>query len=142
VVTTPSQCQVYSERSWTVPATVDLKAPAVLVVQAPKHFAVIDQQTVIHIYSYEGRSVSQVKLASCHAELFSSLTVALSDDSLAVRDHRDDKIIHIVDVQSGKELGKPLQHTIGVAQLALEQGAAAALSRHLAFVDKNRLVWA
>lgn len=52
----------------------------------------------------------------------------------------DDKIVHVVDVQSGKELGKPLQHTIGVAELALEQGATSALARHLAFVDKNRSV--
>lgn len=138
VVATATQCLIYSERSWTVPCIVDLKSPAVLIVQAANLFLVVDQQAGLQLFTYEGRSVSSPKLPNAQPDLFSLQTVALSDDTLALRDHRDDKLVRIIDVQSGKELGKPVQHVIGVQHLSLEQTPNAAFSRHLALIDKNR----
>ena len=41
------------------------------------------------------------------------------------------------DVQSGKELRKPVTHSVGIASLALEQSADGRTT-YLALVDKNR----
>ena len=41
------------------------------------------------------------------------------------------------DAQSGKEMGKPFQHTVEVAAVLLDQSGPT-LDRCLAFVDKNR----
>ena len=45
--------------------------------------------------------------------------------------------MRIIDIQSGKELGKPVQHTVEIATVALENGSPG-LNTHLAVVDKNR----
>ena len=45
--------------------------------------------------------------------------------------------MRIIDIQSGKELGKPVQHTVEIATVALENGSPG-LNTHLAVGDKNR----
>ena len=50
---------------------------------------------------------------------------------------RDEKLIHLVDVQSGKPVGAALSHTVEVAEIALDQ-TGPLLSRHAALIDKDR----
>jgi intraflagellar transport protein 80 len=50
---------------------------------------------------------------------------------------RDEKAMHVFDVQSGKPLGKALSHTVGIVALQMEQSGDG-LGAHLALIDKNR----
>mmetsp|Transcript_15398 Transcript_15398/g.39727 ORF Transcript_15398/g.39727 Transcript_15398/m.39727 type:complete len:773 (-) Transcript_15398:1613-3931(-) len=138
VVVTATQALVYSTTNWHTPVIVDLKEGLVsFVKQTPTHFALVDKTHGIQIFSYEGRLINVPKVANSKPELFTPATVTLSDDTLAVIDQKDPKRVHIVDVASGQPLGKPMVHSSEVVEVALDQ-AGGALSRHLAFVDKNR----
>ena len=47
--------------------------------------------------------------------------------------------MRIIDLQAGKELAKPLQHSVGVTALRLEQGGNS-FETNLAIIDKNNSV--
>lgn len=50
-------------------------------------------------------------------------SVAISDDTMAQIDQRDAKKVHIIDIASGQPIGKPIQHTIDVVEVALDQAS-------------------
>ncbi|XP_070538600.1 intraflagellar transport protein 80 homolog [Ptychodera flava] len=139
VVATSSQCYIYSTKNWNTPMIFDLKEGTVtLVVLAEKHFAVVDSAGV-HIYSYEGRLLSSPKFASMRTDILNSQTLSLSNDTVAIRDKSDEKLVHVFDSSNGKPLGdgKPIAHKFEVMEIALDQCGPAS-ERRLAIVDKNR----
>jgi hypothetical protein len=85
----------------------------------------------ILVYSYEGRLVSTPKIANSKPELFTSGTVALSDDTLVAVDQREPKRVHVVDLTSGQPVGKPLAHTTEILEVAVDQ-AGGTLDRYIA----------
>ncbi|XP_065841132.1 intraflagellar transport protein 80 homolog [Oscarella lobularis] len=139
VVTTPTQCYIYKSSSWNTPAVFDLRDSSVFLIElAEKHFLLIDN-TGLLIYSYEGRPVSSPKLPGLRPNVISSKCVSLSNDTLAVQDQKDEKIIHIFDALSGKEMGdsSKIKHHIEIIDVALDLHGPST-QRHLAFVDKNK----
>eukprot|EP00055_Hartaetosiga_balthica_P013780 m.72248 g.72248 ORF g.72248 m.72248 type:complete len:769 (+) comp8375_c0_seq1:61-2367(+) len=136
VVTTESQCVVYKQGSWTAPSTINLKAKSIALVQARSNLIIVDDMGSIQIYSYSGRLTSTINLKSGGDGLLNSNTVALSDDTVAIVDQRDGRIVHIFDLQSGKEVGHPIQHTVEVSRISLDQGGDT-LDRTLAIIDKT-----
>eukprot|EP00041_Stephanoeca_diplocostata_P034393 m.1171186 g.1171186 ORF g.1171186 m.1171186 type:complete len:779 (+) comp24512_c0_seq6:118-2454(+) len=138
IVTTSSQALVYATTNWHTPVVIDLKDGLVShIKQSPKQFALVDSVLGVLVYTYEGRLVSSPKVANCKADLLTAQTVAISDDTMAQIDQRDPKKVHIIDIASGQPIGKPIQHTIDVVEVALDQ-ASGGLARHLTLVDKNR----
>eukprot|EP00118_Oscarella_pearsei_P008382 m.42770 g.42770 ORF g.42770 m.42770 type:complete len:169 (+) comp33386_c0_seq1:2269-2775(+) len=71
--------------------------------------------------------------------MISSKCVSLSNDTLAVQDQKDEKIIHIFDALSGKEISaeSKISHHIEVIDIALDFHGLSS-HRQLAFVDKNK----
>lgn len=137
VVATASQCIVYREDNWLSPSTIMLKGGVKAISQGRSVLLVADASDNVQVYSYEGKTVCTVKVPHANADRFSDDAVAVSDDTIAVIDHRDGKCIRVFDAQSGKEMGKPFQHTVEVAAVLLDQSGPT-LDRCLAFVDKNR----
>ena len=91
VVTTPSQCYVYSTNNWNTPTVFDLKEGSVsLIVLAEKHFLLVDN-TGLYIYSYDGRLACTPKFAGMRADILNELTVSLSNDTLAIKDKSNEK---------------------------------------------------
>ncbi len=108
---------------WHAPATVDLRegTPS-LILQSPKFFALVDGVGALQVYSYDGRAVSSPKLpATVRAEQLTASGAAISDDTLAVRDAKDPRTIHVFDLLTGSPLGKPVAHPLEVTELALDQ---------------------
>ncbi|XP_048460218.1 intraflagellar transport protein 80 homolog isoform X2 [Rhincodon typus] len=139
VVVTSLQCYVYSTKNWNTPLIFDLKEGTVsLILQAERHFLLLDGAG-IYLYSYEGRLISSPKFPGMRTDILSSQTVSLSNDTIAVRDKADDKVIYLIDAISGKPLGdgKPLVHKIEVLEVALDQFGSAN-ERKIAIIDKNR----
>ncbi|XP_058277934.1 intraflagellar transport protein 80 homolog isoform X1 [Hirundo rustica] len=139
VVSTSLQCYVFSTKNWNTPLIFDLKEGTVsLILQAERHFLLVDGGG-LYLYSYEGRLISSPKYPGMRTDILNSKTVSLSNDTLAVKDKADEKVIYIFEALSGKPLGdgKPLTHKTEIVEIALDQKGLTS-ERKIAFIDKNR----
>jgi len=136
VVTTSSQCFVYTANAWSNPHVEDLKEPAHLILMCPYHFCLVDTLG-INLYSYEGRMISTVKYPGLRVELLNHLTLSICRDTLALVDPSNPKIVRLFDALSGRPLGTELTHRLEVIGLGLNQHGAGA-DRKLALLDRNR----
>ncbi|KAI5093031.1 intraflagellar transport protein 80-like [Silurus meridionalis] len=138
VVATALQCLVYSSKNWNTPLIFDLKEATVsLILQAERHFLLVDGGG-INVYSYEGHLVSTPKFPSMRTDILNTKTVSLSNDTIAVRDKTDEKVIYLFDAQTGKSIadGKPLIHKMDVMEIALDH-CGPSNDRKIALIDKN-----
>ncbi|XP_041119958.1 intraflagellar transport protein 80 homolog isoform X2 [Polyodon spathula] len=139
VVATSLQCYVYSAKNFNTPLIFDLKEGTVsLILQAERHFLLVDGAG-IYLFSYEGRLISTPKFPGMRTDILNAQTVSLSNDTVAIRDKADEKVIFFIDALSGKPLGdgKPLTHKMEIMEVALDQSGSAN-ERKIAIVDKNR----
>ncbi|XP_066181776.1 intraflagellar transport protein 80 homolog [Sylvia atricapilla] len=139
VVSTSLQCYVFSTKNWNTPLIFDLKEGTVsLILQAERHFLLVDGGG-LYLYSYEGRLISSPKYPGMRTDILNAKTVSLSNDTLAVKDKADEKVIYIFEALSGKPLGdgKPLTHKTEIVEIALDQKGLTS-ERKIAFIDKNR----
>ncbi|XP_053544624.1 intraflagellar transport protein 80 homolog isoform X2 [Ictalurus punctatus] len=138
VVATALQCLVYNTKNWNTPLILDLKEGTVsMILQAERHFLLVDGGG-IYVYSYEGRLVCAPKFPGMRTDILNAQTVSLSNDTIAVRDKADEKVVHLFDAQTGKPIGdgKPLTHKMEVMEIALDQ-CGASNDRKIALIDKN-----
>ncbi|XP_031459564.1 intraflagellar transport protein 80 homolog isoform X3 [Phasianus colchicus] len=139
VVSTSLQCYIFSTNNWNTPLIFDLKEGTVtLILQAERHFLLVDGGG-LYLYSYEGRLISSPKFPGMRTDILNAQTVSLSNDTLAVKDKADEKVIYIFDAISGKTLGdgKSLTHKTEIVEIALDQKGLTN-ERKIAFIDKNR----
>ncbi|XP_078102173.1 intraflagellar transport protein 80 homolog isoform X2 [Sander vitreus] len=139
VVATSLQCYVYNSRNWNTPLIFDLKEGTVsLILQAEKHFLLVDGAG-LYIFSYEGRLISSPKFPGMRADILNAQGVSVSNDTIAIRDKSDEKVILLFDGLTGKALGdgKPLTHKLEVVEIALDQ-CGPSTERKIALIDKNR----
>nr|XP_013015107.1 intraflagellar transport protein 80 homolog [Cavia porcellus] len=112
VVSTSLQCYVFSTKNWNTPLIFDLKEGTVsLILQAERHFLLVDGGGV-YLYSYEGRFISSPKFPGMRTDILNAQTVSLSNDTIAIKDKADEKIIFLFEASTGKPLGegKHLSH--------------------------------
>ncbi|XP_059177555.1 intraflagellar transport protein 80 homolog [Physella acuta] len=139
IVATSSQCYIYNTKNWNTPMIFDLKEGGVtLIKQAEKHFLLVDGSGV-YVFSYDGRLVCSPKYSGMKAEILNHQTVALCNDTVAIRDKTDEKVIYVFDAQTGKTMGdgKPITHKVEVMDIGLDQCGVTA-ERRISLVDKNR----
>ncbi|CAB1347799.1 unnamed protein product [Coregonus sp. 'balchen'] len=132
-------CYVYSAKNWNTPLIFDLKEGTVsLIVQAEKHFLLVDG-TGVYVFSYEGRLISTPRFPGMRTDILNAQSVSLSNDTIAIRDKSDEKVIFLFDALTGKALGdgKPLTHKMEVVEIALDQCGPSS-ERKIAVIDKNR----
>uniref|UniRef100_A0A3B4WUP8 Intraflagellar transport 80 homolog (Chlamydomonas) n=1 Tax=Seriola lalandi dorsalis TaxID=1841481 RepID=A0A3B4WUP8_SERLL len=137
VVATSLQCYVY--KNWNTPLIFDLKEGTVsLILQAEKHFLLVDGAG-LYTFSYEGRLISSPKFPGMRADILNAQGVSLSNDTIAIRDKSDEKVVLLFDALTGKALGdgKPLTHKLEVVEIALDQ-CGPSTERKIALIDKNR----
>uniref|UniRef100_A0A8D1KQP1 Intraflagellar transport 80 n=1 Tax=Sus scrofa TaxID=9823 RepID=A0A8D1KQP1_PIG len=139
VVSTSLQCYVFSIKNWNTPLIFDLKEGTVsLILQAERHFLLVDGGG-IYLYSYEGRFLSAPKFPGMRTDILNAQTVSLSNDTIAIKDKADEKIIFLFEASTGKPLGdgKLLSHKNEILEIALDQKGLTN-DRKIAFIDKNR----
>lgn len=54
IVTTATQCYIYSFQNWTTPHIFDVKDSVSLIIQSAKYFCLIEVTQGIMVYNYEG----------------------------------------------------------------------------------------
>ncbi|XP_070399693.1 intraflagellar transport protein 80 homolog isoform X2 [Nothobranchius furzeri] len=139
VVATSLQCYVYNSRNWNTPLIFDLKEGTVsLILQAEKYILLVDGSG-LYTFSYDGRLISSPKFPGMRADLLNAQSVSLSNDTVAIRDQNEEKVILFFDIMSGKSVGdgKPVTHKLEVVEIALDQCGPSS-ERKIAFIDKNR----
>ncbi|KAM8954240.1 intraflagellar transport protein 80 homolog [Pelodytes ibericus] len=139
VVSTSLQCYVFSTKNWNTPLIFDLKdATVTLILQCERYFLLVDGGN-LYLYSYEGRLISTPKVPGMRTDNLNAQTVSLCNDTIAIKDKKEETFIYLFDALSGKPLGdgKPLTHKIEIVEIALDQGGPTN-ERKIAFVDKNR----
>uniref|UniRef100_A0A8C6HZ14 Intraflagellar transport 80 n=1 Tax=Mus spicilegus TaxID=10103 RepID=A0A8C6HZ14_MUSSI len=139
VVSTSLQCYVFSTKNWNTPLIFDLKEGTVsLILQAERHFLLVDGGG-IYLHSYEGRFISSPKFPGMRTDILNAQTVSLSNDTIAIKDKADEKIIFLFEASTGKPLGdgKLLSHKNEISEIALDQKGLTN-DRKIAFIDKNR----
>ncbi|KAJ8797686.1 hypothetical protein J1605_017112 [Eschrichtius robustus] len=72
-------------------------------------------------------------------DILNAQTVSLSNDTIAIKDKADEKIIFLFEASTGKPLGdgKLLSHKNEILEIALDQKGLTN-DRKIAFIDKNR----
>ncbi len=63
IVTTASQCYIFSTTSWNTPQIFDLKESISIIIQSVKYFCLVESTNGLMIYNYEGKLVSNPKIA-------------------------------------------------------------------------------
>ncbi|KAK5967559.1 Intraflagellar transport protein 80 [Trichostrongylus colubriformis] len=141
VVVTTQQLYIFSSKNWNTPIIVELKEKAIkLILQASKVFLVSDGQTLF-VFSYEGRSLSEIKLPKGKSSLINSKTTSLSNDTVALVDRDETSLIYLFDPMSAKPQGDgQITHEHGIMELTLCQCGPIA-DRMLAFRDSEGAVF-
>jgi len=108
-----------------------------LIIQSTSYFSLIDVETGIITYNYEGRQVSVTKIPGGKLKFLSRKKISLSHDIIAVIDQMNSKIIRLYDVQSGKQQSFSLDHGLDIIEIDLNKTKVSS-ERKIAFVDSNR----
>ncbi|OMJ95505.1 hypothetical protein SteCoe_1102 [Stentor coeruleus] len=137
VVTTSSQCFIYSVQNWQSPSRMDIRESASLIVLSSKYFSIVDISNGIQIFNYEGKQMSNPKFSGLRVEFLSSGLVSISNELVSVVDTSNGKIVRLFELISGKPSSHNAEHTQEVIEVALNQTEHAA-ERKLCILDSNR----
>mmetsp|Transcript_12103 Transcript_12103/g.27941 ORF Transcript_12103/g.27941 Transcript_12103/m.27941 type:complete len:770 (-) Transcript_12103:166-2475(-) len=140
VITTGSQCWVYSLSNLNTPHIFDIKEVVNFILQSDKFFCMVDNLNGIQVFNYEGRPQGAPKLTGMRPELLNPHTISLGNDYIASVDHTDVKVVRAFDVTSGREVGEPVKHTMDVVFVSLNKYGGVG-DRKLILIDRNRDLW-
>lgn len=93
VATTASQCYVYNIPNWNTPHIFDLKDSVAFILQSQKYFCLVESTNGLVIHNYEGKIISNPKIAGAKFEFMSRKKIALSSDIIAVIEASNNKIV-------------------------------------------------
>ncbi|EPY34821.1 hypothetical protein AGDE_07815 [Angomonas deanei] len=138
VVCTTTQCVCYPMNRVGSPVQFDLKDAVITLKLAAKVFLLADCNQGIQIYTYEGRLVSVLRLqAALRPEIMASDLLAISPDTVAIRNPADQKEILFFDSNTGKPFDDAtITHNLEIVSVHLSQPGAMH-DRKVAFVDRN-----
>ena len=93
IVGTSTQVYIHNERAFNTPCIIDLPQHGMItaLLQAKECFLLVDNSKGIQVYSYDGKLVSSPKYPGMKPEALSNNNVALSNDTLIVRDSINEK---------------------------------------------------
>ncbi len=141
IVATDKKCYIYMLQNIGTPQVLDLVGGGSvnLILQSERYFLLVDNVRGIQVFTYEGKLVSNPKLASLTArtQLLKAGNISLSDDVVAVIDRTNPKLVHLFDATSGKALSDPVKHDLEVVEIALNQSGSVS-ERKLFLIDRNR----
>lgn len=137
VVSTTSQCFIYSLNNLNTPTIFDIRAPCHFIHLCKSHFLTLDLLSGIQIMNYDGKVISSPKFQGLRVEFVNKDMIALSPDTVAVVDTVDTKCIHVIDAFSDRLITK-VTHSAEVSNIAFNQHILNPQERLLIFADRNR----
>jgi intraflagellar transport protein 80 len=141
IVTTTSQCYIYSFSNLNTPIIIDIKAPSMFIHLCRRHFLLCDRISGLQVISYEGRVLSSPKYPNLRPEFLTKDMISLSSDTLVVIDCVDQKSVYMFDSTSGRIIGKFTNHLtnslVEFSSICLNQLNYGVQERIAVFSDKN-----
>jgi intraflagellar transport protein 80 len=144
IVTTAGQCYIYSTSNWNTPQIFDLKDSVSIIIQSLKYFCLVESTNGLMIYNYEGKLVSNPKIAGAKCtivdnavEFLNRKRVTMSNDIIAVIDSTNSKLIKFFEIANGKPLNFSIDHSLDIIEINLNQ-TEQTTERKIAFIDVNR----
>jgi intraflagellar transport protein 80 len=108
-----------------------------MILQNPKCFCLVDSETGLNIYTYEGKTISKPTIPGLKLDQLNSKKIAISQDVIAVIDSTNPKVLKFFDVANGKSMSLQIEHNNDIKDFDLncvEIGA----NRRIAFLDSNK----
>jgi len=84
IAATANHCYIYNIPNWNTPHIFDLKDSVAFILQSHKNFCLIESTNGIMIHNYEGKLISNPKIAGAKFEFMSKKKIAISSDIIAV----------------------------------------------------------
>lgn len=70
IVTTANQCYIFNFANWNTPNIFDLKDSVTFILQSPKYFCLVESTNGLMIYNYDGKLVSNPKIAGAKCKIY------------------------------------------------------------------------
>eukprot|EP00501_MAST-03F_sp_TOSAG23-6_P000802 GSMAST32.ASY1.ANO1.832.1 assembled CDS len=137
IVTTSSQCHIYSVDNYNTPHIFDLRHPPTMIIQSDCLFVMVNAIAGIQVYNYEGRVLSNPRFKGLRAEMLNERAISLSADKIAILNSSMRKSFIVFDVHTGQPRGKPIVHSRDIQELDLSQFTKSR-DPMISFVDSNR----
>ena len=138
IVTTTTQCSIYSLQNLNTPTIFEIKAPPHFIQLCARFFLTLDQVSGLQVIDYaDGRVRCSPRFQGLRAEYLTREMVALSPDVVAVVDTVDNKNVYLVDASSNNRTLGRLVHSGDVVEVSLNQFTIPQ-ERLLAFADRNK----
>ena len=150
VVTTATSCQIFTAPHFASAALIELRGGGAveLILQAERHFALVDSIKGVLLYTYEGKLLQTVRLPpSVPLSSLHSSTVQMTGDLLVVASKASavggggsgGGVVWVLDaVQGGRKVCEPIRHPQELSLLTVSASAGPGGQRQLAFIDRNR----
>ncbi|XP_049288815.1 intraflagellar transport protein 80 homolog [Anopheles funestus] len=102
VVATVHQVHIFNEHYINTPIIIDGRSDIRIIMLGKKHFILVDYNS-IWIYTYTGRLHLNPRFPGSQAQIphLNGRCISLGMDSLAIRDHSDQTIVHVFDLLPG-----------------------------------------
>ena len=137
IVVTNTQCHIYHIENLKAPYKFDIKDKVKMILMCPKYFALIDDNSGINIYTYDGKQVQSPNITEDRIAGLSKKMICLSNDIIAVLPPNSPRTIRFYDLQSGKPLNNELTHTMDILEIQLNQSDLSR-DRKVCFIDSNK----
>ena len=139
IVCTTTQCVAYDVQRLKTPTSFDLRDAVITLAQTARHFLIADCDQGLSVFSNDGRSVCNIKIAAnIRPEMIGHHLISIAPETVAVRDPMNAKKILFYDALSGKPIkGVEVVHELDILELKLSQYGTQA-DRMIVYVDRNR----
>ena len=122
VIATTTQCVIYETQNFNTPHQFDLKTTVNLILQAEKLFAIVDSVNGIQLHNYDGRSICVVKVPHLTVSTINSYSLALSNDTFAVKDPGNTRTVSLFDCSNGRPRKDiRVEHSMELSEISLSQ---------------------
>jgi intraflagellar transport protein 80 len=136
IVSTTSQCYVYTLGNLNTPIIFDTRAPPLFLHICRRHFLSLDIVAGVQIISFEGRVLSSPKHGNFRADFLTKDLCVLSPDTVAMVDTADRKSVLLFDTNSGRQSGR-IGHNADVVSVGMNQTNNGVAERYVCFLDLN-----
>ena len=137
IVVTSNQCYIYNIDNLNSPYKFDIKEKVKMILMCPKYFALVNDNTGLNVYNYEGKQINLPPITGIRFSLLSKKMIDISNDLIAILPPNNLKTIYLYDIASGKKLNNEIVHSMDISEIQLNQ-TEQNRDRKICFTDSNK----
>ena len=137
IVVTSNQCYIYNIDNLNSPYKFDIKEKVKMILMCPKYFALVNDNTGLNVYNYEGKQINLPPITGIRFSLISKKMIDISNDLIAILPPNNLKTIYLYDISSGKKLNNEIVHSMDISEIQLNQ-TEQGRDRKICFTDSNK----